>query len=156
PEAAHAAWRDLTRFASYAFCKAHAAGYGTLGWHSIRLKTAFPTEWAVAILNHHAGMYSTWVHVEDLRRHGVAFVAPCVNRSCWDTALEEFGGPGRVRVGLQRVFGLAEAAGARILEERAARRFDTLADFIDRVRPSWPELESLALAGALDDFGRTR
>ena len=85
---ARAVWRDLTRFAAYAFCKAHAAGYGTLGYQSVYLKTRFPTEWAVGILNHHAGMYPTWVHVEDLRRHGVRFLAPCVSRSAWETTRE--------------------------------------------------------------------
>ncbi|TMQ55765.1 MAG: DNA polymerase III subunit alpha, partial [Candidatus Eisenbacteria bacterium] len=88
---ARAVWRDLTRFAAYAFCKAHAAGYGTLGWHSAYLKTHFPAEWAVGILNHHAGMYATWVHVEDLRRHGVEFRAPCTQRSTWDARLERDG-----------------------------------------------------------------
>ena len=78
---ARAVWRDLARFAGYAFCKAHAAGYGTLGYHSAYLKTHFPTEYAVAILNHHAGMYATWVHVEDLRRAGVVFRPPCAVRS---------------------------------------------------------------------------
>lgn len=61
-----------------------------------------------------------------------------------------------VRVGLGRVFGLAEATGARIVAERAGRPFRTLADFADRVRPTLPELESLVLAGALDLTGRTR
>ncbi|HEY2955647.1 MAG TPA: DNA polymerase III subunit alpha, partial [Candidatus Eisenbacteria bacterium] len=92
--AARAVWRDLTRFAAYAFCKAHAAGYGTLGYHSAYLKTHHPTEYAVAILNHHAGMYSTWVHVEDLRRQGVEFRSPCVRRSDWDTTLEIDGADG--------------------------------------------------------------
>ncbi len=32
--AARATWRELARFAGYAFCKAHAAGYGVLGWQS--------------------------------------------------------------------------------------------------------------------------
>src|SRR4029079_10794620 len=98
-EPARAVWRELTRFAAYAFCKAHAAGYGVLGWQSAWLKTHFPVEYAVGILNHHAGMYPTWVHVEDLRRGraaeggiaatpGVTFLAPCVARSSWDATLE--------------------------------------------------------------------
>src|SRR5262249_19596603 len=66
-DVARAVWCELTRFAAYAFCKAHAAGYGVLGWQSAYLKTHFPVEYAVGILNHHAGMYPTWVHVEDLR-----------------------------------------------------------------------------------------
>src|SRR5439155_8466652 len=89
PDSAFAVWRDLTRFAAYAFCKAHAAGYGTLGWQSAYLKSHFPAEWAVGILNHHAGMYATWVHVEDLRRQGVEFRAPCVWRSKWEATLEQ-------------------------------------------------------------------
>jgi DNA polymerase III alpha subunit len=149
---ARAVWRDLTRFAGYAFCKAHAAGYGTLGWHSAYLKTHFPAPWAVGILNHHAGMYATWVHVEDLRRHGVEFRAPCVMRSDWDARLEQ----GAVHVGLSCVFGLAEATARRIVAARAERGFESLADFIDRVRPALPEAEALILAGALDRTGRTR
>ncbi len=203
---ARAVWRDLTRFGAYAFCKAHAAGYGALGWQSAYLKSRFPAEWAVGILNHHAGMYATWVHVEDLRRRGVVFGAPCVQRSAWETTLETSGdalrrvgsdgfrlrrspslrgrtqpprAPGRrcspaplsptspeairparperiVRVGLSRVFGLADATGARIVAARAERFFRSLADFAERVRPALPELESLILAGALDTLGRTR
>jgi DNA polymerase-3 subunit alpha len=160
-EDARTVWRDLARFAAYAFCKAHAAGYGALGWQSAYFKAHFPTEWAVGIMNHHAGMYATWVHVEDLRRRGVRFLAPCVNHSAWATTLETgwSHGPGTtsaVRVGLGRIFGLAVAAGERIVAGRAARPFRTLADFVDRVRPTLPELESLVLAGALDFTRRTR
>ncbi|HUK62318.1 MAG TPA: DNA polymerase III subunit alpha, partial [Dongiaceae bacterium] len=149
---ARAAWRELTRFAAYAFCKAHAAGYGVLAYQSAWLKTHYPAEWAVGVLNHHAGMYATWVHVEDLRRHGVRFLAPCVQRSQWQATLES----GAVRVGLSRVFGLGEATGKRILAGRARRGFTGLADFADRARPTLPELEALILAGALDWTGRTR
>jgi DNA-directed DNA polymerase III PolC len=199
---ARAVWRELTRFAAYAFCKAHAAGYGTLAYQCTYLKAHFPTEFAVGILNHHAGMYPTWVHVEDLRRCGVAFRAPCVARSAWGSTLEaEVGGgtegpprarsarhpaslrypearsaspwlplasdvPGAalpsprphasVRVGLGRVFGLAQATGARIVSARAERAFRSLADLLDRARPTLPEVESLVLAGALDWTGRSR
>ena len=151
PDTARAAWRDLTRFAAYAFCKAHAAGYGTLGWQCAWLKTRFPAEWAVAVLNHHAGMYATWVHVEDLRRRGVEFRAPCAQRSAWDSTLEPVGFG--VRVGLSRVFGLAVATGERI---HAARPFASLADLLDRARPTLPEAEALVLAGALDWTARSR
>jgi DNA-directed DNA polymerase III PolC len=151
-DAARAVWHDLTRFAAYAFCKAHAAGYGALAYQCAWLRAHFPAEFAVGVLNHHAGMYATWVHVEDLRRHGVTFLAPCVQRSDWDSTLEI----SRVRVGLGRVFGLTAATGARIVEQRTRRRFLSLADFRERVRPTPPEVESLILAGALDGLGRTR
>src|SRR5215831_3411104 len=99
-EDAHRVWCELARFAAYAFCKAHAAGYGQLAWQSAALKCRHPAEWAVGILNHHAGMYPTWVHVEDLRRRGigrkpVTFLPPCVERSAWDTTLEPVAGGAR-------------------------------------------------------------
>ena len=153
---ARAVWRELVRFAAYAFCKAHAAGYGTLAYQCTYLKAHFPTEFAVGILNHHAGMYPTWVHVEDLRRAGVEFRPPCVSCSAWQTTLEVDGRRSGVRVGLSRVFGLAQATGERIVAARADRPFRSLADLIDRARPTLPEVESLALAGALDGTGRSR
>jgi len=169
PEA-RTVWRELARFAGYAFCKAHAAGYGLLAWQSAALKARFPAGWAVGVLNHHAGMYPTWVHVEDLRRGGigrepVTFLAPCVERSAWDTTLELRAACGNraaggrehanvrvsppVRVGLHRVTGLTETTGARIV---AARPYASLADFADRVRPTPPELDALIMAGALDSL----
>jgi DNA-directed DNA polymerase III PolC len=156
-EDARRVWRELTRFAAYAFCKAHAAGYGVLGWQSAFLKTHFPSEYAVGVLNHHAGMYPTWVHVEDLRRGrdggaGVAFLPPCVERSSWASTLER----DAARVGLSRVFGLAETTAARIVRARESRPFASLADFLERVRPTLPEVEMLVLAGALDRLGRSR
>jgi DNA-directed DNA polymerase III PolC len=152
PEA-RSVWRELARFAGYAFCKAHAAGYGLLAWQSAALKARFPAGWAVGVLNHHAGMYPTWVHVEDLRRGGVGrppvtFLPPCVERSAWDTTLE----PPHVRIGLHRVTGLTETTARRIV---AARPFASLADLADRVRPTPPELDALIMAGALDALAGT-
>jgi DNA-directed DNA polymerase III PolC len=173
---AHAVWRELTRFAAYAFCHAHAAGYGTLGWQSAYLKTRFPTEWAVGVLNHHAGMYPTWVHVEDLRRHGVEFRGPCVARSEIDTTLERgersvaphdaarsAEAPRNrtqrndaVRVGLSRVAGLSAATAERMVAARRSRPFASLQDVLERTRPDAGEIEALILSGALDVLGRTR
>ena len=89
-------WAELARFAGYAFCKAHAAGYGRLAWESAYLKLRFPAAWLVGVLHSHAGMYPTWVHVEDLRRGGrhrppVRVLQPCVLRSGWESRLEDDG-----------------------------------------------------------------
>ncbi|MEQ1834470.1 MAG: DNA polymerase III subunit alpha, partial [Candidatus Eisenbacteria bacterium] len=116
PADAHAVWCELARFAGYAFCKAHAAGYGQLAWQSAALKARYPAEWAVGVLNHHAGMYPTWVHVEDLRRGGVqrapvTFLSPCVERSAWSTTLDSAHAFG--------VAGVAPPARAHDLADRA-------------------------------------
>jgi len=52
-----------------------------------------------------------------------------------------------VRVGLHRVAGLAHATAERVI---ATRPFASLADLVDRARPTPPELDALILGGALD------
>ncbi len=137
-------WRELTRFAAYAFCKAHAAGYGRLGWECAALKTRFPAAWAVGILNHHAGMYPTWVHVEDLRR-GVR--DGVIGRRAGVDERPAFANPGpHAARGAERRG--ARPAGGGLLAAREAAPFACLADVVERARPTPPELEALVLAGA--------
>jgi DNA polymerase III alpha subunit len=59
-------------------------------------------------------------------------------------------------VGFSRVFGLAQSTGDRIIAARTNAPFRSLADFLDRARPTLPEVESLIQAGALDALGRSR
>jgi error-prone DNA polymerase len=112
------------------------------------------------------------VHVEDLRRQRVRFLAPCAIRSQWESTLETDTPPasshaplasahartaaGAVRVGLSRVAGLSTSTGQRILDARARRTYASLPDFLDRARPSRDEVEALILSGALDFTMRTR
>jgi DNA-directed DNA polymerase III PolC len=155
PESAGALWEDLARFSSYAFCKAHAAGYGLLAYRSAYLKARYPAEYAVAVLNNHGGMYPTRVHLEDARRRGVRILGPCVNGSSEGFTLDG----DAVRVGLSRVKGLRRSAAGRIVEARSEEEggpFSSLADLLSRVRLNAPEAEALVLAGALDFTGVPR
>lgn len=156
PRVAEEVWKQLRQFAAYAFCKAHASGYGVLAYHAAWLKAHHPAAFAVAILNNHAAMYEPRVHLEDARRHGVGIWPPCVNRSLGEYSLEtadDKGGRGAVRVGLSCVRGLSTATIERLLAERP---FADLADAVARARPQRPEAESLVLAGAFDFTGATR
>jgi DNA polymerase III alpha subunit len=165
PRVAEALWKDLRRFGAYAFCKAHASGYGVLAYQGAWLKAHHPAAWAVAILNNHTAMYHQRVHLEDAKRHGVRILLPCVNRSEKEYALEMAGpaaqlAPGpAIRIGLDRVKDLSEATIERILAERGAagrQTFADLSDFLRRVRPLFREAENLILAGAFDFTNRTR
>jgi len=151
------AWREIARFGAYAFCRAHAAGYGVLAWQAAYLRAHWPAAWATALCDHHAGMYGLWVHVADLQRHGVRFELPCVQRSLAGAALEGDPVHGPVRIGLGRVRDLGERTRARTLTARAEEGpFASLADFLGRVRPDELEAQRLVEAGAFDWTGRTR
>jgi DNA-directed DNA polymerase III PolC len=158
-DVARAAWEDLSRFAAYAFCKAHAAGYGVLAYQAAYLKARWPAAFAVALLANHAGMYPLWVHVADAERRGVRFRLPCVNRSSDAATLEPEGDPetGPVRLGLSGVRDLSGATRTRLVRARDTEgAFASLADFLARARPSLTEAQNLIAAGALDMLGRTR
>jgi len=151
------AWREIARFGAYAFCRAHAAGYGVLAWQAAYLRAHWPAAWATALCDHHAGMYGLWVHVADLQRHGVRFELPCVQRSLDGAALEGDAVHGPVRIGLGRVRDLGERTRARTLKTRTEEGpFASLADFLGRVRPDELEAQRLVEAGAFDWTGRTR
>jgi DNA-directed DNA polymerase III PolC len=152
PDAARSIWADLARFGAYAFCKAHASGYGVLAYRSAFLKVHFPAEYAVAVLNNHQGMYPKRVHVEEARRRGVAFRGPCVARSERECALEE----GAVRTGLAEVAGLSERSITSLVEARREHPFRTLVDLLRRTRLTRAEAEALVSCGACDVFGENR
>ncbi len=153
--AAETIWNELVRFAAYSFCKAHAAGFGVLAYHSAYLKAHHPGAFFAAVLNHHQGMYPTRVHVEEARRHGLRPVPPCVQRGqAWWTWEPE---GGRLRCGLAQVRHLRSSTLERMIAARRREPFVDLADFTARVGPNVRELESLVLAGCFDEaFGLPR
>ena len=150
--AAREVWEALVRFAAYAFCKAHAAGYGVIAYHCAWLKTHAPGPFFAALMNHQRGMYPQRVYVEDARRHGLVPRPPCVARGGLEWRWEPgTGGPGALRCGLRAVRGLHEATMDAILAAREERPFRDPGDFLRRVPASAPEVEALALCGAFDE-----
>ena len=148
-----AAWEDLVRFAAYAFCKAHAAGYGVIAHRTAWLKAHHPGPFFAALLNHHRGMYPTRVYVDEARRRGLRALPPSLRSGAREWRWEG----GALRCGLGAVRGLRAETIAAILRERERRPFETLADLARRTAANAPELEALILCGACDDaFGRTR
>lgn len=142
-------WAELARFGSYAFCKAHASGYGVLAYQATYLKARHTGPFYAALLNNHQGMYPVRVHVEDARRHGVDLEAPCVHASVkgwsWDGSF--------LRCGLAQVRGLTRRTCDAIIEQREKGRFEDVDDFIERTGANTAEVSALILSGALDSVG---
>lgn len=149
PDIARQVWEELARFGSYAFCKAHASGYGVLAYITAYLKAHHPGPFYASLLNNHQGMYPLRAHVEEARRRGVPLAAPCVHRSAegwtWDGSA--------LRCGLGQVRGLSAATRDAIAAQRACGPFADVGEFLARTGASVPEAEALILCGALDDVG---
>jgi DNA polymerase-3 subunit alpha len=74
-------WRQVSSFAGYSFSKAHSASFAVESYQSLFLKTYFPIEFMVAVLNNYGGFYQRWLYVHELKKAGAKVHLPCVNNS---------------------------------------------------------------------------
>jgi DNA polymerase III alpha subunit len=149
-ETAAEIWRQVSKFASYSYCKAHASVYGRLAWLTARLKAHYPREFYAAILNCHKSMYPKRVFAWDAMRHGIPVSPPDVTRSDvgWrPTASGLLAGLGGIR-------GVRSGTVLRIVGERRRRPFADILDLRRRVPFHKGELERLVLLDSCRAFGR--
>jgi error-prone DNA polymerase len=103
------------------------------------------------------GFYAPAQLVQDARRHAVEVRPVDVVASDRESSLERGpDGSPAVRLGLQQVRGLREAAAVRLVEARAQAAFADVADLAQRARLQRRDLETLASAGALANLGGHR
>jgi DNA polymerase-3 subunit alpha len=74
-------WRQIESFADFSFCKAHSASFAVESYQSLYLKTYYPMEFAVAVINNFGGFYSRELYFYELMKTGARVHPPCVNNS---------------------------------------------------------------------------
>ena len=92
-DAAERAWHAVTQFASFGFCKAHAAAFAVPTYQSAWLKTHYPAHLVAGLLTHDPGMYPRRTILDDARRHAIPILPLDVNRSESEYVVEEVEGP---------------------------------------------------------------
>ena len=151
PAAAEQTWDDVAQFASFGFCKAHAAAFAVPTYRSAWLKTHYRAQFLAGILTHDPGMYPRRLLLDDARRAGVPILPLDVHRSEPDYVTEETAdGALGIRIGLQDVHGISAADLRSIQIARSERPFADMGDFLRRTTVSRPVAEALAHAGAFD------
>ncbi|HEX9122243.1 MAG TPA: DNA polymerase III subunit alpha, partial [Actinomycetota bacterium] len=73
-DVAEETWNDVAQFASFGFCKAHAAAFAVPTYQSAWLKTHYPAHFLAGVLTHDPGMYPQRLILEDAREHGIAIL----------------------------------------------------------------------------------
>jgi error-prone DNA polymerase len=145
-----ATWEVLRAFASFGFCKAHAAAFALPTYHSAWLKAHHPAAFYAGVLTHDPGMYPKRLILDDARNHGIVVLPLDVNRSAGDYRVERLDdGTGRygLRLALSEVKGIGEAEVASIC---AGQPYCDLPDFWRRSGASRPTVEGLIVTGAFD------
>ncbi|RYB95557.1 DNA polymerase III subunit alpha [Nocardioides oleivorans] len=145
-------WAVLEAFASFGFCKAHAAAFALPTYQSAWLKAHWPAHFLAGVLTHDPGMYPKRLILDDARQLGVGVLGLDVNASSSDYSVERGASEEghAIRLSLTDVKGISAAEVARVVEARAGSPYVSLSDFFHRARVSRPILERLVLAGGFD------
>jgi error-prone DNA polymerase len=165
-------WSKVLQFASFGFCKAHAAAFAVPTYQSAWLKAHYPAHFLSGVLTHEPGMYPRRLILEDARRHGIEILPLDVNLSEPEYIVEVLNGEsfaiadlldgdplsrGRrygIRLGFKDVLGISDAEVRSILEARAEKPFIDVGDVLRRTALTRPVAEALAHAGAFDRLPR--
>ena len=168
-EFAERIFKQIEGFGEYGFPESHAASFALLVYVSCWIKRHEPAAFLAALLDSQPmGFYAPAQLVRDARAHGVEVRAVDVLRSQWCSTLEERTDEGfrevpdridrrpqpAVRLGLNRVRGLAEKVAQRLLEVRARRCAERGIVVPARGEPmrefAFDDIEDLARSCALD------
>jgi error-prone DNA polymerase len=169
-----AVWAILRAFASFGFCKAHAAAFALPTYQSAWLKAHHPAAFIAGVLTHDPGMYPKRLILDEARQLGITILGLDINRSiAWyrvervDPAsarapipLFDGSSTGRtlalpdgrgfaIRMSLTDLAGISADEVETII---AGTPYLDLTDFHLRAGASHPTTERLILVGAFDDL----
>ncbi len=146
-------WRQMESFAGYSFNKAHSASFAVESYMSLYLKTYYPKEFMVAVINNFGGFYSRELYFLELLKAGGNIKAPCINNSDHYTNIKG----DEVYTGFIHIKGLQDSLIESVLEERKANgQYLHLQDFIERTNPGLKQLELLVSIGAFRFTGKSK
>jgi len=140
-------WDVLRAFASFGFCKAHAAAFALPTYQSAWLKTHYPAAFLAGVLTHDPGMYPKRLIVDEARQIGITIAPIDVNASDAVYRVEDHGNA--IRIALSTVSGISDSEVQSII---AGRPYIDLNDFVRRSGCSTPVTESLILTGGFDSL----
>jgi DNA polymerase-3 subunit alpha len=145
----------IDKFAGYGFNKSHAAAYALLTYQTAWLKAHYPHEFYAASMCYDIHLTDKLaIFVDDMRRNGIALLAPDINASQAEFDVEQQEEGLAVRYALAALKSVGEGAMERLVVERDTNGpFKSVDDLAHRVDPrliNKRQLETLAAAGAFD------
>ncbi len=146
-------WRQVESFSGYSFCKAHSASFAVESFQSLFLKTYYPKEFMVAVINNFGGFYSTEVYVHEARMSGANINAPCINHSTYLTTI--YGDD--IYIGFVHISSLEKKVAIQIINDRQDNgSYASMEDFVSRIDIKKDQLELLIRIGAFRFSGMNK
>ena len=146
-------WRQIESFAGYSFSKAHSASFAVESYQSLYLKSHYPLEFMVAVINNFGGFYHTWVYVNEARRCGAQIELPCVNTSRYTSRICG----STIWLGFVHIANLESDTAHAIISERENNgSYLDLADFVNRITIGMEQVILLIRLNALRFTGKSK
>jgi len=151
----------IVKFAGYGFNKSHSAAYAMITFYTSFLKYYYPTEFMAAILTLEKNNTDKVIkYVDELKSLNISLRPPNINRSDLVFQADEIEGEKIVFFGMGALKGAGDVAINSIIATRdEGGAFKDMDDFVSRIDASKVNkrvIETLAKAGAFDDFGHSR
>lgn len=143
-------WRQMESFAGYSFNKAHSASFAVESYQSLFLKTYYPLEFMVSVLNNYGGFYNRKVYVNEAKVSGANICLPCVNTSGFQTTIHG----NDIYLGFDCLLNMESGLGSRIIMERDRNgAYTGLENFVIRTGANLDQLIILIRVGAFRFLG---
>ena len=156
-EAMDALWGTIEPFASYAFNKSHAAGYGLVSFWTAYLKAYYAPEYMAALLTSVGDKKDkSAIYLADCRHLGIRVLSPDVNES--QETFQAVGDDIRFGMGAIRNVG-GEVVDSIVKTRREKGAYTSFSDYLDKIELaacSKRVTESLIKAGAFDSLEHPR
>ena len=150
-EVAEKLWEDMEKSSDYSFNRAHACGYSVLAYQSAWLKTYYPLEFAVAMLQHNKDDEKRIEILNMIKDSDAELCSPDINKSEANTTIVGK----KIYIGLNLVDKISDKVSSYIINERKNGAFKSFDDFCERIAPrncNKACKENLIWAGAFDNI----
>ncbi len=149
-------YQAMQDFAQYAFNKSHAACYALIAYQTAYLKAHYPPEFMAALMaSEQSDLDKLAFCLQECEDMKIKVLPPSVNESFVDFGVVKESG--NIRFGLSAIKNVGEQVAEEISEGRKDEgKYKDIEDFVTRLGPkviNKKSLESLIMAGALDDLG---
>ena len=146
-------WNQISSFASYSFAKGHSASYAVESYQSLFLKTYYPLEFMVGVINNFGGFYSTATYVHEAKRLGANVKLPCINESQYLTRITGID----IYLGFIHIERLEYKLAKAIIRERYINGpYHSLDDFMQRIHIGIEQVVLLIRIGAFSFSGKSK
>jgi error-prone DNA polymerase len=142
-------WQVLIAFASFGFCKAHAAAFALPTYQSAWLKTHYPAAFIAGLLTHDPGMYPKRLILEEARQLGVEILPIDINDSDHEYRVVMHRGEPALRLSFADINGISTNEIDAIV---SARPFLDIGDVFKRTSIAKTTIEKLVMVGAFDSL----